>query len=148
MKSGNKQRRDKFCRLIVTGMPHRQAYIEAGYSGKSAKGAVGQLLRNPAIKERIAGLQKRADDACIADVVERKKRLTEFIREDLVTDKGLPDRDTNIKAIEVMNKMERIYSDAQPANNDNRVMNIFVVDAEAKDLIAQVKERTQKLIEG
>jgi len=53
-----------------------------------------------------------------------------------------------VPSIDVHNKMDKIYSDAPPGNQDNRQINIYVVDNEAKDLIAQVKERTQKLIEG
>jgi hypothetical protein len=43
--------------------------------------------------------------------------------------------------------MEQIYDTRTLVNQDNRVMNIIVVDNETKDLISQVKDRTGKLIE-
>lgn len=53
-----------------------------------------------------------------------------------------------IASIDLLNKMTHVYAEQPPVNQDNRVLNIFVVDNEAKDLISKVKERTQKLIEG
>ena len=53
-----------------------------------------------------------------------------------------------IAAIAELNKMQRIYETAPRSIEDNRVINILVIDKETKGLIDQVKERTGKLIEG
>lgn len=51
-----------------------------------------------------------------------------------------------IASIKELNLMTREYE--TQVNNDNRVLNVFVVDKETKELIEKVKDRTQKLIEG
>lgn len=53
-----------------------------------------------------------------------------------------------MKAIDLLNKMDKIYSDFPPLPQDNRIVNIFVVDNEAKVLISQVAERTKDLHNG
>ncbi len=52
-----------------------------------------------------------------------------------------------VSAISEINKM--LEKQEQPQiSQDNRTLNIIVIDSEAKELISKVKERTQKLIEG
>lgn len=55
-----------------------------------------------------------------------------------------------VQAISELNKMEHIYEAPALLNQDNRVINIYVTDNEAKDLLERVRngERTGKLIEG
>jgi phage terminase small subunit len=49
-----------------------------------------------------------------------------------------------MKAIDLLNKMDKLYSDgAFIQNNVNRTVNIFVIDNETKDLLSQVGERTK-----
>lgn len=52
------------------------------------------------------------------------------------------------QAIDLLNKMDKIYSDVSLVNQDNRTINIIVMDQRTKDLMARVHERTGKLIEG
>ena len=52
------------------------------------------------------------------------------------------------QAIDILNKMDRVYSDTQVNQNTTNIMNIIVMDGQTKDLIAQVKERTSKLLEA
>ena len=47
-----------------------------------------------------------------------------------------------------LNKMEHIYEPGLPINQDNRVINIFVMDGEAKELLEGIAERTKKLKVG
>ncbi|MBA7466129.1 hypothetical protein ES707_01304 [subsurface metagenome] len=54
-----------------------------------------------------------------------------------------------LQAIDLLNKMDKLYSDGFQDNRVvNRVVNVFVVDSETKDLIAQVGERTKLLANG
>ena len=53
-----------------------------------------------------------------------------------------------VDAIEGLAKLEGWYAAQPTINQDNRQLNIYVVDGETKNLIAQIKERTGKLIEG
>lgn len=53
-----------------------------------------------------------------------------------------------ISSIDLLNKMDRIYSEQSAQGNTTNTFNIIVIDGETKDLLAQVKARTQKLIEA
>jgi len=54
-----------------------------------------------------------------------------------------------IKAIDLLNKMDKIYTDGYQDNRVvNRNVNIFVIDGETKDLIGQVGERTKLITNG
>ena len=52
-----------------------------------------------------------------------------------------------VRAIDALNKMERIYADTPPAVA-NQTINIMVVDRETKDMLGRVKERTGELVRG
>lgn len=53
-----------------------------------------------------------------------------------------------LQAIDLLNKMDKLYSDGYQDNRVvNRVVNVFVIDNETKDLISQAGERT-KLVNG
>lgn len=53
-----------------------------------------------------------------------------------------------ISAIAELNRMEHIYEAPPSVNQDNRVINIIVMDEKTKELMTRVKDRTRKLIEG
>ena len=54
-----------------------------------------------------------------------------------------------MKAIDLLNKMEKMYSDGYQDNRVvNRTVNIFVVDQETKDLIEHAGDRTELLDNG
>ena len=145
-------RQEKFCLAYLSAASASEAAISAGYNSDHAK----LLMRRPAVIARISELKERQTkamlqnqvDAAIANVKERKERLTTFVREDLATPEGMLKRGSNIRAIEELNKMERIYETRLEANIDNRTVNIYVVDKEAQKLLSRVNERTGSLIEA
>ena len=54
-----------------------------------------------------------------------------------------------LKAIDLLNKMDKLYSEgSQVQNNINRAVNILVMDEETKDLINRAGERTRIIKEG
>jgi len=54
-----------------------------------------------------------------------------------------------MKAIDLLNKMDKIYTDGYQDNRVvNRVVNVFVIDNETKDLISLVGKRTILLANG
>ena len=53
-----------------------------------------------------------------------------------------------IQAIDLLNKMDRLYSEGGTVNVDNRQVNIYVMDEETKTLMGQVADRTGKLVIG
>jgi phage terminase small subunit len=83
VKKNHKQMRERFCiEYFRTGKIGDSARA-AGYSqhGESANQyAASRLLKRPDVIKRLAELQKAAENAAIADVVERKKVLTEIVR--------------------------------------------------------------------
>ena len=53
------------------------------------------------------------------------------------------------KAIDLLNKMDKLYSDGYQDNRVvNRVVNVFVIDSETKNLISRVGERTKLISNG
>jgi|TARA_Y100000310_G_scaffold309383_1_gene353413 hypothetical protein len=75
--------------------------------------------------------------ATVMPLLERKERLTQFAREDTITEKGVPLRSSNIKAIEALNKMEDIYQ-RQPIVEGNKILNIIVSDEETGDIVREM----------
>jgi len=171
-------KQETFCLKYLETGNATQAAIQAGYSKDTARAIACENLSKPAVAERIAELQKRAEDEAIASVVERKEILSEIARGKLsqfTDDMGIIDRgklDSSaiqavdeqtimgkratvtklrlhnpIQAISELNKMEKVYEVA-PLGQDNRVVNIYVMDKDTKELIGRVKERTGKLIEN
>ena len=52
------------------------------------------------------------------------------------------------QAIDLLNKMDKIYTETPNVNIDNRTINIIVRDEEAAKLIDRIAERTRKLLPG
>jgi len=175
--------RETFClRYFQTGKKGQSAR-DAGFSkhAESANQLATRLLKEPRVIQRLAELQKAAEDAAIADVVERKKVLTEIVRgrvsqftdgnrisvkagelnsaavAEVTTsevklgrgDDALAAEITKLKlrdpisAIDLLNKMDKIYSDGAQVNIDNRTLNIIVRNPESAALIDRIGERRQ-----
>lgn len=73
-------RREKFCLALLQGMSKKDAALEAGYSPKWARSMASRLSTNVSILARMEALQYEAKDETVADVLERKRRLTEILR--------------------------------------------------------------------
>lgn len=154
------QKQERFARFVFEGKSQRDAYLQAGYSSRSAPAIIDtkacQLFALDKIKVRYAELQAKATSASIATVEERKQILTEISRgrmSDYMTvgadgvyfdygeeslnsravggasSKTVRDEDGNgetiyskiylrnpMQAIDLLNKMEKIYSDDKPGN--------------------------------
>ncbi len=166
------QRQETFClKYFELGNASEAARI-AKYSPKTAAVIGRENLLKPKIIERIAGLRQVAEDASIANVVERKQVLTEITRGKLsqfTDESGVIDRSkldssaiqgvdeqrtaggrasiiklklhSPIQAIDLLNKMDKIYSDGLQVNIDNRDLTINVLTPKAK-------KQVEKLIEG
>ena len=134
------QRQETFClKYFELGNASEAARI-AKYSPKTAAVIGRENLLKPKIIERIAGLRQVAEDASIANVVERKQRLTIIMREDNFGKFGI-NRTSNISAADLLNKMDKLYSDGLQVNIDNRDLTINV-------LTSKSKKQVEKLIEG
>ena len=119
-----------------------QAYMNH-YNCKNlavAGACANRLLKTAKFQGYLAELQEATRDKTVADVRERKQRLTVIARENNVSAKGTLLRGPNIMAIAELNKMEHIY-EQRPNYNDNRTYNILVQGDETRD-------RFTKLLEG
>jgi len=105
------QKMEKFCVLLFeTGDP-RQSAIGAGYSEKSASTIASLNRDKPVIQRRLEALNKMAEESSRSTRLEREQRLTVFEREDIVNDKGVLLRTSNINAIAEHNRMDGIYTE-------------------------------------
>ena len=134
------QKQETFClKYFELGNASEAARL-AGYSERSIRAIASKTLTNINIQTRIQELRQKVEDASIANVVERKQRLTVIMREDNFGKFGI-NRTSNISAADLLNKMDKIYSDGQVVNIDNRDLTINV-------LTSKSKKQVEKLIEG
>lgn len=88
------QMQENFCiHYVNLDGKGKEAAILAGYSRATATSLAGNLLGMAKIRRRINQIRKRAEDATVAGLLERKQRLTHIIRGELVDfldEKGEP----------------------------------------------------------
>ena len=110
------QKQENFALNIFKGMKQIDAYIEAGYSSKGKRSSIDTLasilVNKPEIKARLEELRKGPENEAIATVEERKEKATEVIRKELPKKVTARER---IMAISELNKMEKIYTEKEPA---------------------------------
>ena len=100
------QRQENFCLNFVKHGNGTKAYRES-YSCENQKEATinnsaYKLLNNPDIKARIEQLNQKAEKASIITLEQRKELLSRFAWEE--------ESDKAMKAIDLLNKMESIYT--------------------------------------
>ncbi len=179
------QKQERFARNLFEGMYQRQAYVESGYSSKMALSTIdcnaSVLAKNPKVLARIEELRKRAEDASVMTVLERKQRLTEISRARLTdfmelgqdgswvnigkeTPQGAATQEIHsrteydengakptvhtsiklhdsMKAIDILNKMDKLYAEGGTINVDNRKV-------EAKFAIIDPREVARAILEA
>ena len=88
------QKQDNFCLLYFKLGNASEAALQAGYSARSIRNIASVNLTKANIAERIQELRQVAEDASVANVLERKQILSEIARARLTdyTTCG-PDRD-------------------------------------------------------
>lgn len=81
------QKQETFCLNIFKGLSQREAYIQAGYSTNNSTVVQDQnacvLLKNNKVAIRLAELNKKTEDAAIADKKECMQICTEIARASL-----------------------------------------------------------------
>jgi len=175
------QKQERFARFVFEGMNQRKAYTEAGYTIDNMAlttldANASRLANNAKVLARLEELRQKAEDASVATVLERKQKLTEILRGNLLDyqeigadggylniDKSKPntgaiaeittrteyDKDganaavvtrvklhSPIQAADLLNKMDKLYTDGNTTNIDARTVNIGVDDAKGKLLSA------------
>lgn len=72
-------RQIKFCQNLVSGMTQEQAYIEAGYSKKTARQSSSDLLKNPNISEHLEKLRGKTENSRIKEASEVAEDLSDLL---------------------------------------------------------------------
>ncbi len=131
------QKQERFCLEYFATGHARNSAITAGYPSKSADVVAAENLTKPSILSRMAELN--------APIVERAVSTKEakLVKLEEIYNKPLPSKVTVreiIGSIAEHNKMENIY-ETRDVNIDNRQVNIYVIDSEAKELLERIGER-------
>lgn len=98
---------------VFNGLTQRQSYSNNYNVKDMSQGAIdveaSLLMDNPKISQRLIDLRTPKLDETVAGLEERKRRLTEFIREENITRQG-KNRAGNISASDQLNKLEGSYA--------------------------------------
>lgn len=135
------QKQETFALNLFKGMYQRDAYIDAykaTYSMETVDANASRLAHNVKVLARLQELQEAIVDTTVMTVQERKERLSKIGNEELLSSKGSIIRSGNIQAIDLLNKMERIYEEGIKVNIDNRTIEIIVSSDTAKKLTEQI----------
>lgn len=142
-------KQERFARFIFQGMTQREAWGKAGYSTNYSIETLDHnasvAANSNKIKTRLNELRDKAALPDIMTVIERKVRLSDLAREDIVNDKGMPVRSSNIASIQELNKADGVYDES--GTQDNRVFNLIVTE-ETAERLAKVQNRTKQLPGG
>ncbi|MFC1985191.1 terminase small subunit [Chloroflexota bacterium] len=99
-----------------------QAAIVAGYKPTNARFTASRMLTKANIQQYIAELRGGIKGAQIADIKERKEILTKIIRTPIDPKSIMASHVT--QATDIINKMDRVYTEAVP--KEGEVYNTFV----------------------
>ncbi|KKN14756.1 hypothetical protein LCGC14_0993090 [marine sediment metagenome] len=122
-----------------------EASRRAGYPAKSARVIGTENLTKPAIAARLQELRDRvavAAEDTVMTVVQRKEMYSEIARTPCPTPPTHRDR---IAAADKLSLLDHSYELGPTINQDNRTVNIYVVDDEARELLGRVKDRTREV---
>lgn len=76
------QKQEQFCLNLFQGLSQREAWVKAGYSSKYAPALIDShacvLANQEKVKQRLAELRQKAEDAAITTVIQRKKILSQI----------------------------------------------------------------------
>lgn len=111
---------------VFRDMPARKAYM-AHYNVTDvavADANASRLLSNAKVQAYLAELREAAVTPKIATVIERKERLSQFIREDLPGKYGGKSRGPAIASVAELNKMEGAYAPIRHQINQRIVFDI------------------------
>ena len=112
---------------LFNELPQRQAYQNHYNTLNMSLAAIdveaSKLKANPKVALRLAELNDETKGKLVASVGERKERLTEFIREDVLNRFGNPFRNSNIQAIDKLNLMDHVYeTGSKTVYNDIKII--------------------------
>ena len=87
------------------------------------------------------------DDVIVMSPDERKRRLSRFARTPVYDQYGQPKLSSAIQAIDLLNKMDNVYTLQPVINQDNRAIYISVRSQESQELLDTVTGRLQEAMQ-
>jgi phage terminase small subunit len=137
------KKQEDFARYIFEGMSNREAYAKAGYSTNMALATrdvkAAEIAANGKVAVRLAELRKRAEDASVATVLERKQVLTEIVRgrvSQYITGKRISVTPDQLNSAAVQ---EVVTSEIQVGKGDNAAM-VEVTKLKLRDPVSAISE--------
>lgn len=100
------EQQDNFCRYIAEGYNITESAKLAKYSDQTAYSQGSRLLKNVEIQKRVQEHKEAKFNAEIMPQAERKARLSQFAREEILSKHGYPVRTSNIQAIALLEQMD------------------------------------------
>ena len=97
----------------------------AGYSPKGAYLQGHRMLRNDKIMEYKQKVVALIDAGRVLNIEDRKARLSELALEDNQSTTGVLARSPNIQAIDILNKMDKVYEQPTININDIKIQIIY-----------------------
>lgn len=101
---------ERFAQLVASGMAACDALVEIDPAAKDISSRCRYERAHRLIlqtQERVTAILKRAEDATILSIIERKKTLTDMVRKR----KGDVTQDNALRAITELNKMDHVYEE-------------------------------------
>ena len=95
-----------FCKWYAELNNATESAIKAGYSQETAYSQGSRLLKKVEIQKEIARLKEIKFNREIMPISERKARLSQFAREEILSKHGYPIRTSNIQAIALLEQMD------------------------------------------
>lgn len=95
-----------FCKWYAELNNATESAIRAGYSQETAYSQGSRLLKKVEIQKEIARLKEIKFNSEVMPISERKARLSQFAREEILSKHGYPIRTSNIQAIALLEQMD------------------------------------------
>jgi phage terminase small subunit len=130
-----------FCKWYAELNNATESAIRAGYSQETAYSQGSRLLKKVEIQKEIARLKEIKFNAEIMPISERKARLSQFAREEILSKHGYPVRTSNIQAIAELNKMDSIGTAQININIEDLKIAILNAKQDDQALIQEAKPK-------
>ena len=95
-----------FCKWYAELNNAKEAAIKAGYSEHTAAEQGSRMLTKVNIRDRVAKFKAEIFNREVMPISERKARLSQFAREEILSKHGQPIRTSNIQAIALLEQMD------------------------------------------
>jgi len=130
-----------FCKWYAELNNATESAIRAGYSQETAYSQGSRLLKKVEIQKEIARLKEIKFNREIMPISERKARLSQFAREEILSKHGYPIRTSNIQAIALLEQMDGRSGTQINVNIEDLKVAILNAKQDDSKLIAENKPK-------